>query len=125
MEFEYHRIDMAQSDVRSVIFPLRRGECWYVASKGVLFDRPTPWDFVRQGDMVSIPLVPYLVPAEQSTAWSFVFQLAFRAAHDVPAPPTKVLIVTGFPLVPVEGSDLAQMRFFIGLGLRCNPQSIT
>lgn len=98
----------------------RDGKVWLTRELPLLVEREDEWGWCRDGDMVRIPLFPYLSGGlDPAIALGFAFELGFRA-RDFVDPHyyvERLHISLGHPVTEhklPDGNDA--LRFWLGFG---------
>lgn len=98
----------------------RCGKVWITREVPMLIDAKDEWGWCRDGDMVRIPLFPYMSRGnDPAVALGFAFELGYRA-RDVVDPQYEVeqlLISVGHPVSDCHLPDGNEtLRFWLGFG---------
>ena len=98
----------------------RGSKVWITREKPLLVDAEDEWGWCREGDMVRIPLFPYMSRgSDPAIAIGFAFELGYQA-RDIVDPNYDVeslLISLGHPVCDCKLSDGHEaLRFWLGFG---------
>lgn len=98
----------------------REGKVWLTRDVPLLVERNDEWGWCRDGDMVRIPLFPYLSRAlDPAVALGFAFELGFRARDfvDPKYEVERLHISIGHPVTEHMLPDRVNtLRFWLGFG---------
>jgi hypothetical protein len=99
----------------------RKGRVWLTRDLpiGVAGSSSTEWGLVKEGDVVRIPLFPYITRGtDPSIAIGCAFELGFKA-RDYVTPGFEVHslhIALGHPVTEITQQDQELLRFWLGFG---------
>jgi len=98
----------------------RSGKVWITREVPVFVEQDDEWGWCKDGDVVRIPLFPYLSRGnDSSVALGFAFELGFKArdfvdpCYDV----ERVHVAIGHPVCEHKTQDgIDVLRFWLGFG---------
>lgn len=115
MDIEVHVINVLPA-VRNHSTPLQlkhrgRSDVWYVRKVPIYLEQPQDieWSLIRTGDGVTIPLFPYLTPADPSMTIAAMLRIQFHALELARRYKDVVLVrmVVGSPIELVADENAA------------------
>jgi hypothetical protein len=77
------------------------------------------WGIAKEGDLVRIPLIPYLAKGtDPSVAMGFAFELGFKACDgiDYIGKVKRLHIAVGYPVTETKFQGHDMLRFWLGFG---------
>ena len=102
------------------IIPRGAQEEWQVAMSPIEFGKTTEWAWVRDGDAVYVPLVPYLVATGPAEAFAFLLATGVLGGIQVNmtrGQVRRIHLIRGRPVEDLRPQTEA-FRFWAGLAIR-------
>ncbi len=114
-------------DATADIIKRATGELWLVRNAPIVGDVPNAWSAVSDGELVRVPLIPYLTSdADPATAMGFAVQLGVKVI-DLLGPDTEVvrvhLALGTVDEVVDEFNRSVKFRFWFGFAAHVIPRT--
>jgi len=99
-------------------------EEWLVVAGPVELDQDLPWQHVRDGTAIRIPLVPYRLPGDANLALTGIMSRGLRAGLGIHQITKQREIVRIHMVIGDTAADLAaeghpgQIRYYVGFALQ-------